>query len=256
MSGVQIQAKWISNIGTIKENKTEGSGPWKKGNGIVEAGETFVYKGNKYTISAEDVSSYEAFDHFLEKHTSGKVDFLLNDAGGTKYLVYRHAQDGIKVVDSANGRNLFSRERIEEPDFNGFDTTFANKTLQAADACNAAAALEVTLIYRDLVKSAQVYVSEARDYQSDLGAFYENDNLNDGDVEGLLARTRSYNIIAGQYYSVKKDFYDYTPVNKCQPNEPTPPSEPIPLPSDPRVPSDPIELPNDGENNPDKNDDF
>ena len=252
----QILEKWIEpRIGELKENGEKWYNPWANGNGIAEAGETFEYKGTKNVLTSQDVSSYEAFDKFLEKVTSAKVDFIRNDGGGLKYFVYRHFQDATHVVD-ASGRDLYGAYGIETPNFDAFAANYAEKIVGFTKACDVEGVLRLSMVYNSLISSAKVYAPEARDYRGDVADFSNRDHLNSGDVEGFLNRTAHYNEVARAYGAAKDVFYFSQPVNRCAPQQPSeprpiPPSNPRPIP-----PSQPHPIPDEDGNNPDEVEDI
>lgn len=247
-----IRERFTDIFGTLDEK-----GGWLGGgNGVAEAGEKFKYKGTKYELKAEDVSSYEGFAAFLERITSAKVDALRNNRGGIQYFVYRHKQNGARVVDPNSNQDIFNPRRVEDPDLGAFKTSYASKMIDFTNNCDASGVLELLVRYDRLVNSAAVYAPEVRDYRKDWADFDTMAHLNAGDVEGFLGRTADYNREAGAYYAAKDFFYLFYPTNRCAPQyppepRPIPPSNPRPIP-----PSEPVPIPDEDGNNPDEVEDI
>lgn len=251
---IVLREAFVDQFGTLDEN----GGWFGGGNGIAEAGEAFKYKGSKYVLQQQDVSSYEGFAAFLERVTSAKVDVINNSRGGPRYFAYRHFRDGIKIVDPNSSQNIFGAYALETPNKSAFDADFATLTFRFTRCGDVEGFAKLVIVYNSLLKSADVYANEVRDYQQDLNEFHGRDQLNAGDVEGFLRRTDIYNTVAKSYHAAKSAFYYYsTPVDRCPVEEspyepyPIPPSNPRPIP-----PSEPRPIPDNDGNNPDEVDDI
>lgn len=248
-----LTEKFVDQFGGRLDEK---GGWFGGGNGVAEAGETFKYKRSKTVLTDSDVSSYEGFARLLERVTSAQVDVLRNDRGNLKYFVYRHAQDGIRVVDPNRQENLYSRHPIEEPNFEAFADYHIAKIMDYTTYYDFDGLIEFRMAYIAFDESAQVYSREVRDYQQDLNDFNNADRLNGGDVEVFLDRTGKYNEVAAAYYAAKSKFYSLHPVDYRAPIDPSdpypvPPSRPRPIP-----PQNPRPIPDEDGNNPDEVDDI
>ena len=195
----QILEKWIEpRLGELKEHGEKRWNPLANGNGIAEAGETFEHEGIDFTLTSQDLSSYEDFGNFLEKITGAKVDFIRNDGGGLKYLVYRHARDGDYIIDSS-GKDLYKGRFSDTPNYqimDNFAADYAWKIIQFTDACDFEGVDRLSKVYNNLISSAKLYAKFLGAYSYPPNAKWEQD-----------------------YHAAKAVFYSFQPVNRCAPQQ-------------------------------------
>lgn len=249
---VHLPRKVIEHLGTLQD------GYYNNHRDHLDDGDTF----NGRYVTDENVATDENLERFLKEATGyqGKIDIIRNDWGDFQYLVYRHSWTvgDTKIID-AQGRNrsVFNGYQTPASEWSidrQFDTKYRN--CYGDWQCQS----DLQTLLRNYKNSSRVYSQAYNEFKNDYRTFYNDWDVNDGDVESLLRSLASFQNSANYYARDKRAFENYAPYSAPRyPDDPTPPSDPIDLPSDPTwptPPSDPVPLPPDGSNNPDKNDDF
>lgn len=217
---LQIQKQWLDHIGQATENKKSGWGPWKKGDGILEAGDSFTYKDKTSTLRTTDLSSQDAFDRFLENATGAKIDLLWNNSNSLQYLILRHTQDGIKIIDIAQNKDLFPAiTKVKNPNFEEFNQILKGRSGLSERMCNDSTKENLEQLHDTLTQSAQTYLATSQEYEQAWNQFLNDDEVNESEMKNILSQTDRYNQAANQYQQAKASFYrsEQQPQDLCNP---------------------------------------
>lgn len=212
MSDMRIEKGWVDPFfGTLKD----GAGLFRRANGIVDAGDKFVYNGTTYKLSDADVS--DLGDFFKRITRADDVDFVRGASQAVEYLVYKKG-GVIQIHDRPSKKNIYEHEEFETPQDSAFDRYFRDNLTVFLQGCDIDRAQGFRSLYEGLKTSAQVYASQLASYRQDQRAFLANSNPSENDVKGFLAKTTTYNSKAQIYQGAKTQFYSYSvrTTSKCE----------------------------------------